>query len=88
MVVLRKTRAVTGSGVGNVTVLNETPTPATDGVTTIFTVANAYVSGTLQPFLDGLKQLSTDFSETTSTTFTMVIAPETAETLAVNYIKQ
>ena len=61
-------------------IVNETPTPVADGAQTVFTTANAYVSG-----LHQIK--TTDYSETTSTTFTMTTAPATGEILTVNYIK-
>ncbi len=69
---------------------NKTPTPATNGVQTIFTIpsSEAYVTGLLEVFLDGLKQtLTTDYTETSSTTFTMVAAPDADEVLRINYIK-
>jgi len=70
-------------------VFGETPTPATDGAQTVFTVANAYVSGTLRVYKDKLRQeLTTDFTETTSTTFTMTAAPDADEDLRVDYVKQ
>jgi hypothetical protein len=70
-------------------IYHETPTPPPNGVQTVFTVVNAYVSGTLQVFLDGLQQIKvTDYSETTSTTFTMVDAPASDEVLMVSYVKQ
>lgn len=72
-------------------IYHETPTPATDGVTTLFTLANAYVSGSLQVFLDGLQQIkTTDYTETSanSGTFTMGSAPDSNEVLRVSYIKQ
>ena len=79
---------VSGEDVGNVTVLNDTPTPATDGLQTVFTVANAYIAGSLVVLLDGLQQIDTaDYSETSSTTFTMSVAPATDEVLWVHYIK-
>lgn len=69
-------------------VVQETPTPATDGAQTVFTVANDYVSGKLEVYLDGLRQIpTTDFAETTSNTFTMVLAPDSDEILLVDYIK-
>ena len=72
----------------NYTIVNESVTPATDGAQVVFTTSQGYVSGTLQPFLDGLGQIITaDFTETTPTTFTMAIPPEADETLWVNYIK-
>jgi len=70
-------------------VMHETPTPATDGSQKVFNVANAYVSGLLEVYMDGLLQIKdTDYSETTSTTFTMTNAPESDENLRANYIKQ
>lgn len=79
---------VVGSTISGNMVFQETPTPATDGAQVVFTVANAYVSGTLMVYLDGLRQIpTTDYSETTSTTFTMVAAPDSDEVLRVDYIK-
>lgn len=69
---------------------NKTPTPATDGAQLIFTLPDSevYVTGLLEVFLDGLKQtLTTDYTETSSTTFTMVAAPDANEVLRINYIK-
>lgn len=66
----------------------ETPTPATDGAQTVFAVANAYVAGSLKVYRGSLLMYNpTDFSETTSTTFTMVVAPDSDEPLRVDYIK-
>lgn len=69
---------------------HKTPTPATDGSQTIFTLpdSESYVSGLLEVFLDGLLQIKdTDYSETTATTFTMTAAPDANEVLRINYIK-
>jgi hypothetical protein len=66
-------------------------TPATNGVQKIFTIPDneEYVSGLLEVFLDGLLQVkNTDYTETTSTTFTMTNAPDSDETLIINYIKK
>jgi hypothetical protein len=69
-------------------VFHETPTPATNGSQVIFTVANAYQSGLLEVFVDGLLQTkTTDYTETSNTTFTFVTAPLSTETVKVNYIK-
>ena len=82
-------KPVTGATVAGVTVTRETATPATDGAQTVFTVANAYVSGTLSVYLDGIKQIiTTDYAETSSTTFTLVVAPDSDEVLWVSYLKQ
>ncbi len=68
---------------------HEIPTPAPDGAQLIFTVTNAYVAGSLRAFRDQSALLIiVDFSETTSTTFTVVSAPDADEVLWVCYIKQ
>jgi len=70
-------------------VYHETPTPATDGAQKVFTVENEYTSGLLEVFLDGLLQIKdTDYTETTSETFTFATAPASNENVRVNYIKQ
>jgi len=69
---------------------HKTPTPATDGAQTIFTLPDgeSFTSGLLEVFLDGLLQIKdTDYTETTSSTFTMVSAPDANEVLRINYIK-
>ncbi len=69
---------------------NKIPTPATDGVQTVFTVPEgSYVSGLLELFIDGLQQVKgVDWTETSPTTFTTMLAPDSDEKLRVNYIKQ
>jgi len=69
---------------------NQTPVETPNGVITVFTLPNSdtYVSGLIEVYLDGLQQIkTTDYSETTSSTITMVIAPATGEVLKFNYIK-
>ena len=72
-------------------VRNEIPTPAPDGAETVFTVANPYEAGSLRVFRDQSVLLGGggyDFTETTSTTFTLASAPDADEVLWVCYIKQ
>ena len=46
------------------------------------------VADSLRVYLDGLLQIKdTDYSETTSTTFTMAAAPDSDEVLWVGYVK-
>jgi len=69
---------------------NQTPVETLNSVITVFTLPNSdtYVSGLIEVYLDGLQQIkTTDYSETTSSTITMVIAPATGEVLKFNYIK-
>lgn len=70
---------------------HKTPTPATNGTQKVFTVPGSeeYSSGLLEVFVDGLLQTKdVDYTETTSSTFTMTNAPDANETLRINYIKQ
>lgn len=72
-------------------IIGETPSGTVNGVTTVFTCANAYVAGTLEVVRASLHlHPTTDFSETSPSagTFTMVTAPATGEPVIVNYIKQ
>lgn len=69
---------------------NQTPVETPNGVITVFTLPNSetYVSGLLEVFVDGLLQIkTTDYSETTSSTFTFVNAPDADENIRINYIK-
>lgn len=69
---------------------NQTPVETPNGVITVFTLPNSdtYVSGLIEAFLDGLQQIkTTDFTESATTTITMVTAPATGEVLRLNYIK-
>lgn len=61
-----------------------TPTPATDGSTTVFTLAFGFVTGSLQVWLNGLLQRSgVDYTETDNVagTFTMSSAPLSTDNL-------
>lgn len=71
-------------------VVHEVPTPAPNGARTVFTTANAYVSGSLNVYRDQsvlLKGASYDYEETTATTFTVASAPDANEVLWCSYIK-
>lgn len=70
-------------------IYSEAVTPAPNGTTTIFNVSNAYVSGKLKVFMDGLGQLAgTDFSEVNDTSFQFVVAPATDNYIQVDYMKK
>lgn len=69
---------------------HEIPTPSPDGAQLVFTVANEYEGGTLEVYRDQSVLLGGggyDFTETTSTTFTVASAPDADEVLWVTYIK-
>lgn len=68
----------------------ETPSPATDGATVLFTLANAYVAGSLRIIRDQSDLTNDDFTETDpdAGTFTLDEAPDADEILRVSYLKQ
>jgi hypothetical protein len=71
-----------GSGI-----YNEVPTLTADASHAVFQTANAYQPGTLMVYLNGLRQRKpADYSETTSTTFTMTTAPLSGDVVMVDYI--
>lgn len=66
----------------------ETPTGLVNGSNTSYTTARAYIGGSLEVYLNGLKQArGTDYTETTpgSGIFTMATAPPTGYTIFVDY---
>jgi hypothetical protein len=68
----------------------QTPTPATDGSTVLFTAPDAYVSGSLRVIRDQASLTDDDFTETDpdAGTFTLDEAPDADEVLRVSYLKQ
>jgi hypothetical protein len=67
---------------------DETPAGTVGGSNTTFTTSRPYVSGTLEVFINGVKQKrTTHFTETTPSTgvFTMSDAPITGDDIMVNY---
>ena len=69
-------------------IYNETPGGLINGTNTVFSTAYAYITGTLRVFVNGLRQeMTTDFTETTGTTFTFVLAPTTSSRLIIDYTR-
>jgi hypothetical protein len=69
---------------------DQTPNETPNGVLQVFSLPNsdAYVSGKIEVFLDGLLQLKPDdYSETAPTLITFVTAPRADESVRFNYIK-
>ena len=57
-----------------------------DDSRTIYTVSEAYKTGTLRVYYNGLRQRESDtFSETTSTTFTTTFTAVSGDTLTIDY---
>lgn len=80
--------SLTGSGLAAILKVKQTPTPATDGVTVVFTCPDAYVAGSLHVYLDGvLKDYALTETTPASGIFTLSIVPLAAEDLKVDYVK-
>lgn len=75
--------ATGGGGGGNTLKQNRSVTPAPDGSTTVFTIPDTIIAGSLAVFLNGIDE--SHFTETTLTTFTMATAPHTGDELFVWY---
>ena len=59
-----------------------------DGLTSVFTVPEAYASGSLRVYFNGVRQiLSVTFSETSTTTFTLSFTPISGDYLSIDYIR-
>ena len=63
----------------------ETPGGAVNGSNTHFTTAAAYPAGTLRVYLNGLRLLAADVTETGASTFDLTTAPLTGDGLLVEY---
>lgn len=72
----------------NSVITDETPTGLVNSSNTVYTAARAYVTGSLEVYIDGIKQRrGTDFTETTpgSGILTMTTAPITGQSIRINY---
>ena len=75
------------------TITGETPTPAPDGSTVLFTLANSYLTGTLWVSVDGIPIPASEVTETNPAgvsptwqgTFTLSWAPDADEQILVTY---
>jgi hypothetical protein len=74
------------SGLGTY-VVGETPSGAIDGVNQSFTTAHNFASNQLWVWLNGLRmKLTTDYTITGANSFHFVTAPQTGDTLVVDYL--
>jgi hypothetical protein len=75
------------TGTITVQVSGETPTGAVDGSNKLFTTSSTYISGYLNVYLNGVRQsVTVDYTETSSNSFTFVVAPTIDDILRVDYI--
>lgn len=69
-------------------VSGEVPSGSVNSSNKVYTTAYAYRTTFLNVYLNGLRQtVTTNYTETSSTTFTMVVAPTTGDVITVDYIK-
>ena len=71
----------------NTFITKETPSGSINSSNTTFTTARGYVGGSLEVFVNGLAQASTQITETSPSagTFTLDVAPTTGDVIQVNY---
>lgn len=70
-------------------VSDTTPSGLVNSSNTVYTIPTSYSGGTLEVFVNGLKQIrNTDYTETNPVTgsFTMAVAPTTGDIIRVNYM--
>lgn len=83
--------AAAGGGGGTVSgtlIYGEVPAGTVDGSNKVFTTANTYRPNLLSVFLNGVRQRRTnDYSETTTSSFTFVSAPQSGDILSVDYMQ-
>jgi len=70
----------------NSIIVGETPTGDINSSNVTFTLANSPVAGSLEVFLNGLRQLLTTHFTLSGDTITFVTAPQTGDNLRVNYL--
>lgn len=77
------------AGPGYLAVSSEVPTPAPDGITVAFTIANAPIVGSVKPYINGLRQVSpTHFSVSGSTiTYVAGATPQAGDNHVVDYFR-
>jgi len=73
-------------GAGSVVVWGETPTGSVDGSNVVFSTANAYASGRLGVYLNGIRQRRpNDYSETGTQSFQFSSPPLSGDSVSVDY---
>lgn len=63
----------------------ETPSGLVNDSNTVFTIASTPVTGSVKVFKNGMRQKVTSDYTISGTTITFVVAPETGDTLLVDY---
>jgi hypothetical protein len=69
-------------------VVGEIPAGLLNGSNATFTTANPFVAGTLEVFVNGLRQtIIADFNTSGNNTIQLTYSPNSSEVITVNYIK-
>lgn len=73
---------------GNEEVKNEVPTGAINGSNAVFTSQHLFVPGSVQVYLNGVRQkIVDDFNTSGNNTIQMVVSPNTGEIILIDYEK-
>ena len=76
-----------GTPVTGQAIYGEIPSGLINGSNKVYTSVNTYGTGQLAVFLNGVRQRrANDYNETTSTSFTMILAPLSGDSLSIDYI--
>jgi hypothetical protein len=79
--------AGSGGGAANF-ICGETPVGLIDGINRVYTASATFVSGTLEVYLNGLRQREVDdYDEISTTQFQFVTAPKTGDSISIDYLK-
>jgi hypothetical protein len=71
-------------------IIGETPSGLVNGSNATYTTANNFVAGTVEVFVNGVRQkegAGNDYTTTGLTTINMLTSPQTGDQILVNYIK-
>jgi hypothetical protein len=67
--------------------MGETAGGTINNVNTVFSAAQAFLGNSLEVYLNGLRQRRVDdYTETSATTFTFVLAPHIGDTISIDYL--
>ncbi len=77
-----------GTGTASSFVSNQVPAGLVNGINTVFTTTDDFVTGSTHFYLNGLRQLlGTDYLESGSNQITLAVAPLMGFVLVIDYIK-
>lgn len=87
--VLRGPEGPPGAGGGGAQVVGESPGGVRNGTNMLFTLGHNFRAGTVAVYFNGLRnQSGADYHETAPNQITFTTAPESGDTLIVDYIQE